>query len=605
MALQSTTSIYIGGNEIATFKRFVLHQQLDSHHMLELVCRMDVLEDLSTDLGESSKNFLGETLTVQVSALDDFVGYKTLEFKGVVTQIKTIKGYEASSGDEIVIKAQSPTFLADDGPHYASHNDVSISEILDKTFRGYDTSKLELLIQPKNDNPLHYSVQHNESAYDYTSRLAALYGEWFYYNGKQLVFGTPNTEELDLTYGFDLKEYNLSLMPQSHNYKYYTPDYLQDEIHEKDAKDISAGTNGYNGFVSNKANAIYNKETKVWHNHYNDSQSKQRLDASIELQKKAIEIKQVQLNGVSDNPGVALGNIVIVEGSRYRVTSITHTNSENGDYNNRFEAVTAEFDAYPNTNINAFPKSETQTAIVMENTDPEGLGRVKVQFPWQRIVGEVTPWIRIVSPHTGVDKGFHFIPELGEEVLVGFEGGNAERPYMMGSLYNGSEKPDSWKTDGNDIKAIRTRSGHTIEFDDTNGEEKINIYDNEGSIITFDTKAKSLYITATENIEFTAKNIKMVVEENIDIQAKGNIDVASEGDMAVLSKGKTSMQAEGNTSIKSKASLALEAKTNASIKGQDVLVEGKLGAELIGTQTKVAGKAMVVVQGASGKIDVI
>ncbi len=605
MALQSTTSIYIGGNEIATFKRFVLHQQLDSHHMLELVCRMDVLEDLSTDLGESSKNFLGETLTVQVSALDNFEGYKELEFKGLVTQIKTIKGYEASSGDEIVIKAQSPTFLADDGPHYASYNDVSLSEILDKTFRDYDASKLELLVQPNNDNPLHYSVQHNESAYDYTSRLAALYGEWFYYNGKQLVFGTPNTEELDLTYGFDLKEYNLSLLPQPHNYKYYTTDYLQDEVHEKDAKEITAGANGYNGFVSNKANEIYNKETKVWHNPYNDPQSKQRLDASIELQKKAIEIKQVKLNGVSDNPGVALGNIVIVEGSRYRVTGITHTNSENGDYTNRFEAITAEFDAYPNTNINAFPKSETQTAIVMDNLDPEGLGRVKVQFPWQKIVGEATPWIRIVSPHAGVDKGFHFIPELGEEVLVGFEGGNAERPYMMGSLYNGSEKPESWKTDGNDIKAIRTRSGHTIEFNDTNGEEKINIYDNEGSIITFDTKAKSLYITATENIEFTAKNIKMVVEENIDIQAKGNIDVASEGDMAVLSKGKTSMQAEGNTSIKSKASLALEAKTNASIKGQDVLVEGKLGAELIGTQTKVAGKAMVVVQGASGKIDVV
>ncbi len=604
MALQSSTSIFISGNEVATFKRFVLHQQLDAHHMLELVCRMDVLEDLSTDLGESSKNFLGETLTVEVSSLDGFEGYQSLEFKGIVTQIKTIKGHDAGSGDEVVIKVQSPTFLADDGPHYASHNDVSLSEILDKTFRDYDSSKLELLIQPNNDNPLHYTVQHNESAYDYASRLAAQYGEWFYYNGAQLVFGAPETQELELTYGVDLKEYHLSLIPESHNYKYYTNDYLLDEVHEKDAKDITSGANGYNGFVANKANTIFNKETKVWHNLYNDPQAKQRLDTSIEIQKKAIEIKQVKLNGVSDNPGVKLGSIVKIEGGSYRVTDITHTNSENGDYKNRFEAITAEFDAYPNTNIHAFPRSETQTAVVMENADPEGLGRIKVQFPWQQVEDEVTPWIRIVTPHAGGDKGFHFIPEVSEEVLVGFEGGNAEHPYMMGSLYNGNGKAEEFQSDANDVKSIRTRSGHTIELNDKEGEEKINIYDNEGSIITFDTQAKSLFITATENIEFTAKNIKIVAEENIDIQAQGEIKTASEGDTSVLSQGATNLQAEGDTLINSSGNVTVEATGNAELKGQSVTVEGQTAAELKGQQTTVQGQ-MTAVQGASGKIDVM
>ncbi|GAL64992.1 phage baseplate assembly protein V [Algibacter lectus] len=56
-----------------------------------------------------------------------------------------------------------------------------------------------------------------------------------------------------------------------------------------------------------------------------------------------------------------------------------------------------------------------------------------MQFPWQKPTGETTPWIRVVTPHGGGDKGFHFIPEVGEEVLIGFEGANAERPYMMGS----------------------------------------------------------------------------------------------------------------------------------------------------------------------------
>ena len=154
---------------------------------------------------------------------------------------------------------------------------------------------------------------------------------------------------------------------------------------------------------------IFNKETKVWHSLYDDPNAKQRLDTSIELQKKAIEIQQVQINGVSDNPGVKLGSIVIIEYAPYRITNVTHTNEQNGNYQNKFEAVTAEFDAYPNTNINAFPKSETQTAIVIENADPEGLGRIQVQFPWQKLFGGNTPWLRIVSPHAGGNKGFHFI----------------------------------------------------------------------------------------------------------------------------------------------------------------------------------------------------
>ena len=74
----------------------------------------------------------------------------------------------------------------------------------------------------------------------------------------------------------------------------------------------------------------------------------------------------------------------------------------------------------------------------MENADPENLGRIRVQFPWQPTA--YSPWIRIAQPHSGANKGFHFIPELGEEVMVGFEGSNVEMPFVMGSLYNGSGK---------------------------------------------------------------------------------------------------------------------------------------------------------------------
>ncbi|AUC76953.1 type VI secretion system Vgr family protein [Olleya sp. Bg11-27] len=558
MALQSNTTIFISGTEISAFKSIELHQKIDAHHRLELVCRMDVLENLTEALGESSKNYLGETITLQTSALDSFSGYKALEFKGIVSQITTIKGHEASSGDEVVITALSPTFIADDGPHYASYNDLSLAEIIDRTFSDYDRSKLEVLIQPNNTATLHYSVQNGESAYSYASRLAAQYGEWFYYNGAKLVFGAPEAEELALTYGFDLKEYNLNLTPQSHNYKFYANDYLLNDVHEKDAKDISSGASGYSGFVSSKSDSIYTKETKVWHNLYNDPQAKQRLDSSIDLQKKAIEMQQVKLNGISDNPGVKLGNIVKVEGANYRVISITHNNRENGDYENRFEAVTADFDAYPNTNINAFPKSGTQTATVIENADPEGLGRIRVQMPWQKITGEMTPWIRIVTPHAGADKGFHFIPELEEEVLIGFEGDNAEHPYMLGSLYNGGAKAGAFQSGSNAIKALQTRSGNKIIMNDDEG--SINITDANGSNIKMDG-AGNITITASKKIKMLAQDIELIARHNLSAIA---------GNIATLSARPGDGGGEGQVIISADNDLNIESQnTNASISSVD------------------------------------
>jgi len=268
-------------------------------------------------------------------------------------------------------------------------------------------------------------------------------------------------------------------VPLPNNFNYFTNDYLTDEKHEKKTSEVSTGSSGYSSFTSERGNALYAKETNVWVNGFSDPGLKQRMDTHVEQQKKAVETQQVRMKGDSDNPGVGIGKIIDIQGEnashgRYRVIKVRHSNNENGQYHNTFEALSADMDVFPDTNFEAIPKSDTQTAVVMENSDPDGLARVKVQFPWQRSTGETTPWIRVVTPHGGGDKGFHFIPEVGEEVLVGFEGANAERPYMLGSLYNGNGKAESWKTEKNDIKAIKTRSGHTLSFSDEAGKEKRN-----------------------------------------------------------------------------------------------------------------------------------
>ncbi|PIE48311.1 MAG: hypothetical protein CSA40_01095, partial [Flavobacteriales bacterium] len=526
MALQTITDLFIGDLPVTVFKSILLNQQIGAHHVLQIVCRMDVLEDMSLALGEQSKNFLGETLTMEIQSLEGFGTYKPLQFMGVVTQIKTIKGHEASNGDEIVITAQSPSFLADDGYHYKSHNEVSLSDIIGKTFESYDTSKLSLDIRPKDDITIDYSVQHHESSYAYARRLASQYGEWFYYDGVKLVFGEPDSEEISLIYGVDLKEYQLSLIPQSQKYKIFTNDYLTNQVQEKSTSDVSVGLNGFNAFVSDKSDEIFTQETQFFHATFNDAQVQNRLDKLVEKQRKAIAVNQVKITGTSDNPGVKLGSLVKVEGVNYRVVKVTHTNNDIGDYENHFEGVTSEDSTYPLTDINSFPKSETQTAIIKENTDPEGLGRVRVQFHWQKMLGEMTPWIRIVTPHAGGDKGFHFIPEVGEEVLVGFEGGNAEHPYVMGSLYNGTGKAGAFKGGANDIKALQTRSGNKLVMNDNDG--SVTITDHGTASMMMDGSGNTSVSTNAKHTTSVGKNackLEMDSDGNVSLDANEKLKI--------------------------------------------------------------------------------
>ncbi len=608
MAVQATTSLFIDGKKITNFKSYTLDQYINDHHTLEVICRMDVLDQLEESLANSSKNFLGKSISLEVISNNQFENYKPLQFIGVVVKIASRKGM--NNRNEVVITGYSPTIIADDGAHYASYCETTLDDIVNTTFREYDQSKLKTTILSQNTSPILYSVQHNESNWHYVSRLARQYGEWLYYNGQDIIFGTPeDTELLEMTQGKDLYSFAIELVPLPNRFNFFTGDYVEDTKHEKKTDEIATGVNGYHSFASTVSEGLYPKETRVWVNQVDSPEQRAQLDQQVALRKKVIEQQQFSVEGESNNPGVRVGQKINItaegfnEGS-YRVTKVQHFNTSNGNYQNTFEAMSTALDVFPYTDLAAHPRSDSQVAIVTDNIDPEGLSRIRVQFAWQQQDGEMTSWLRMLTPHAGGEKGFHFIPEIGEEVLVGFEGGNAERPYVMGALYNGTKKADTWQSDNNDIKAIRTRSGHTIELNDTDGEEKINIYDNEGSIISFDTQAKSLTINATETIDIAAKNINLVAEENITLQAQGDIATAAEGDVTSQSQGATTLQANGDATVSSNGAITVEATTDATLTGQNVTAEGTAAASLKGAQTTVEGQ-MTVVQGASGKIDVV
>lgn len=160
--------------------------------------------------------------------------------------------------------------------------------------------------------------------------------------------------------------------------------------------------------------------------------------------------------------------------------------------------------------------------IVTNNQDPDGLGRVKLKFPWLSDDNE-TDWVRIAFLMAGGERGSFFLPEVGDEVLVAFEHGDINSPYVIGSLWNGTDKPPETNSDGkNNIRKIRSRSGHVLVFDDNAEEkkEKVEIKTNAGHTLTMDDTSSK------EKVEIQTKaGHKLTLDdasgkENITIQSK-------------------------------------------------------------------------------------
>ncbi len=174
-------------------------------------------------------------------------------------------------------------------------------------------------------------------------------------------------------------------------------------------------------------------------------------------------------------------------------------------------------------------------AEVTNNKDEEGLGRVKVKFPWLSDTDE-SFWARVLTPMAGKAYGMYFLPEVGDEVLVAFEHGMIEFPYILGGLWNGKDKPPDTNSDGkNNKRVIKSRSGNIIRLDDTEGEEKIEIIDKSTkNSIVISTKDNTITIIADADItiqssqgklKLSGKGIEIDSQAEVKITASQNIDL--------------------------------------------------------------------------------
>jgi uncharacterized protein involved in type VI secretion and phage assembly len=165
--------------------------------------------------------------------------------------------------------------------------------------------------------------------------------------------------------------------------------------------------------------------------------------------------------------------------------------------------------------------------VVTNTRDPDGLGRVKLRLPWLSPDTE-TDWARIAAPMAGPGRGAYFPPEVDDEVLVAFEHGSPQRPYVIGALWNGVDKPPDPNENGtNDIRVIKSRSGHVIRLTDTEGGEKIEVIDKSGqNSVVIDTAANAVQVTAGQDVTISAGSGTLTLKgTSVKIQAQAELSV--------------------------------------------------------------------------------
>lgn len=185
--------------------------------------------------------------------------------------------------------------------------------------------------------------------------------------------------------------------------------------------------------------------------------------------------------------------------------------------------------------------------VVTNNQDPENMHRIKVRFPWLSNDVE-SNWARVATPMAGNDRGVYFLPEVDDEVLVAFEHGRVDHPFVLGCLWNGQDSAPESNSDGeNNHRTIKSRSGHILRFNDKSGNETIEIIDKSGkNKIIIDTANNSITIEANSDITIKSSTGKLTMQANgiemksqagVSVQAAQSIDLKAGAQVTV--KGAT------------------------------------------------------------------
>lgn len=536
---------------------FCLEQRLLEPNRLTFTMCKDPIEDISEPQFTVCSDIIGKPvkLTLQTDSMEldiaKFVAegkVADIEFDGIIASASATR---SESHYLVQVEAYSWDVLFKDNPNCKSFEDMTLQDIIFDVITS--NGQLQASVNPRFEAPIPYTVQYNETNYEFLQRLARRYGEWFFNDGTIWHFGQlgePDTTTLKYP-SQDVSSYSVRVNLQHVPFKLVANSYNANDSTVKEGKEeMEKSMNTLNDSVYDASNKVYTKDTlqNLHSGGYATVDSRDTiLNTASKTQARGERANMLIYEGNTYCSNLKIGSKLAIKDNyitgadtndksevpqdEILITALTHQFTCDEVYSNTFEGIPAACDYPPYQDLEVYPHCPPSRAMIVDNEDPDQLGRVRVQFSWQlqQDYNMFTPWLRIAQPYGGKEKGFSFIPEIGEEVLVDFESGNAERPYVRGSFFNGVDSPDArWLPGKNEVKAIRTKNGHTIEFHDKGKGGYIRIYDNKKNnyTITLSSDNKLVKIQSKGNVEVSAdKDITLTAGQDMKINVGRNMNV--------------------------------------------------------------------------------
>lgn len=578
------TKVTVKGEE-QKFVSLHLRQGFNRHHTFTVMVNYLSPNNTFQQTPEKFIGYIGETASIS------FVHRQTGEsydFEGIITQVEMVGSMGETGG--VAIHGTSPTILYENNRTLDSWMDQSLSTIIKEVTQEY--GKVNLVSNPKYATPIPYMAQYNESVFDFMNRLSALYGEWFYYDGTKVYFGKPDRDNTEkIVYDMDLEEVRLvaNLVPgKSARYDYVAQENKQ---HNADTPAKPDGMNDLQSIAHSCSEKAYTaKTTSAADPHVTD---KAELDEQMRIVKNASGANLLNIKGIGKTCRIRIGEIIDVSFpdrmklpplGKFRIVGIEHEVRRDGHYSNSFVGVPDGTVHIPVPDAKR-PLALPELATVKENNDDKGQGRVKVAFDWQKN-GKTTNWIRVQTPNAGVsgavpkNRGWVFVPEIGDQVMVSYEHGNPDRPYVTGSVFHSGSGKGGDKD--NKVKSIITRSGNAIVFDDETG--SIVITDQTGKQLIMLDGTDAITVMAKKSITLTneAESVIVMDDKSIGLQAdtialegRKSVTLLSGNECMVLSSEKSIINSSG-TNIKQEAEKDYDvAAKNGTVNGVNLMIEGK------------------------------
>jgi type VI secretion system secreted protein VgrG len=581
-----------GQDHSMQFHEVSIHQKVFSHSSIMAVLGIDYHTSADT-ISMVHNKWMGAIMEVEI--FDSVVSSIKKIYKGTIVNLK-------SSVNEIVIEARSNDFLLNYGNKFRSWRDSEgmgiAKEVIDDL--GLKTNAFSV-----NNSIKHtFFQQYDETDHELLMRIARIDGCVFYDDGEGFVYVDSLKDNHKVKLELDEVE-NVNLISELNKTKWTGMPYAFTKHTEPSlsrSSTIPAPSHPFSSIMYNKSKTLFDSQVS---NSFTETVINPKdYDNFMKNQQRATAGELVKLEAIVNNPMVFIGRTIsskehpILKDPIF-VTEIFATFKDN-IYTGNIKGVSPDSILAPPIDESKLSKFKMEIATVIDNLDPDKLGRVQIKYLWD-IDGRAQTWARVGQfgagmTSNGVAYGTHFTPRIGDHVIVTAEHGDPSKPLVIGSIYHSEKKPNFISENGTDeILMMKTPQENEIRINDKSDSEEILIQQKSSKNIIklilkdpkiyiesvkglIEVKAENIHFKADEEFKIEAKTFNIKISENMTTEVQQNIKAKAGKDFTNESTGNYKINATQNAEItglafKAKASTNAEISGTAGVKVSGAMVE--------------------------------